>query len=163
MKKHLLLLLSVITFLSCSKSEGESTPIESKAGYIIHVKRNSKLSTGEIVANYTKAAAVHVWKAEERSFSIASLTDAINGYAFDNVTKASVKSDYTYISTSDVSQNVDPGKYFVFVVLPEQSSGGSFAYSHTVFEVRKADVVTITKIFSTSTKPLTFENWDKQD
>lgn len=164
MKKSLLLfLLPAILLMSCSKSESESTPIESNPGYIIHVKRNTKLSTGELVADYTKAAAIHVWKADGKEFSIASITDGVNGYAYDNFTKSSIKSDYTYVSTSDVTQNVDPGKYFVFVILPEQSNGGSFAYSHKTFEVKKADVITLTKIFGTSTTSLTFQEWDKQD
>lgn len=165
MKKQLLLLLLLPAVLSasCSKSESESTPVESKPGYIIHVKRNDKLSTGELVANYTKAAAIHVWKADNKDFLISSITDGVSGYAYDNTTKASIKADYTYVSSSDVTQNVDPGKYFVFVILPEQSNGGSFAYSHKTFEVKKGDVITLTKIFSTSTKSLSFEDWDKQD
>lgn len=162
MKKQLLLLLilPIMILSSCSKSS-DSTPIVGKSGYIIHVKKNSTLSTGQLVANDTKAAAIQVWKADGRTFSITSPTDAVSGYAYDSVTKTSVKSDYTYVSSFDVTNNVDPGDYFVFVILPEQTSGtGSFAYSYTNFTVKKGEVITLTKIFSSSSIGLKFQDWN---
>lgn len=165
MKTQLLLLLFLlpsIMITSCSKSS-DAAPTESKSGFILYVKKNSKLSTGELVASNLKAGVIHVWKADGKNFSITSSTDAINGYAYDNITKTSIKSNYTYVNTFTESQDADPGQYFVFVILDSSLSSGKLAYSYTTFTVKKGEFNTTTKIFASSTTSLSFQEWSKQD
>lgn len=165
MKKQLLLLallLPAILITSCSKSS-DPKPTESKSGFILYVKKNSKLSTGELVANNIKAGAIHVWKADGKDLSITSSTDAINGFAYDSKTKTSVKANYTYVNTFTESKETEPGQYFAFVILDGSLSSGKLAYSYTNFTVKKGEFNMVTKIFASSTTTASFQDWNKQD
>lgn len=162
MKKSLFLFLSIFALASCSKSD--SSPDESKSGFIINVKKNSKSSTGELVANNTNAAAIHIWKADGKDLTIKGATEAAKGNAYDNITKTFVVADYTFVNTSTETQGVEAGNYFVFVILDNnQTGGGNLAYSYTTITVKEGEFVTATKIFASTTTPAAYQLWTKQD
>ena len=162
MKRSLILFLSILTLASCSKSD--PSPLETKSGFIINVKKNSKSSTGELVATNTNAAAIHIWKADGKDLTIKGVTEAAKGNAYDNISKAFVVADYTFVNTSAETQAVDAGTYFVFVILDNnQAGGGNLAYSYTKFTVKEGEFVTATKIFASTTTPAAYQLWTKQD
>lgn len=156
------MLLPFMALNGCKKSEGVRIP--NKSGFIIYVKKNTKLSTGELVANNTKAGAIHVWKSDGKDFEISSTNDAINGFAYDKISKKSIKADYTYVSTFTESKETDAGKYFIFVILDNnQSNGGNLAYSYTNFTIDPEKFPIVTKTFASSTIAGSFQDWNKND
>jgi hypothetical protein len=162
MKRSLLLLLSIFTLASCSKSD--SAPVEDVSGFTIAVKRNTKSSTGVLTANNANAAAIHIWKADGKDLSVKSVAEAAQGNAYDNTAKAYVTADYTFVNTSSETQNVAPGNYFIFVILDNnQTGGGNLAFSYTTFTVKEGEITNATKIFASSTTNAAYQLWSKQD
>lgn len=151
------LLLFAIAFFACSKNDKKELDV--KSGFIIDIKTNSSLSTGQIISNPSSIGVIHVWKADSKNFEISSSSDAIQGYAFDKISQTSIKSDYTSFSSHFTSQ-VLPGKYFVYVTLDGSEDYGKFAYSFTTFEVAKGEIATLTKTFTTKRVSLSFEDWN---
>lgn len=161
-KKSMLLAGIIILFANCSKSKPDSADTELNSGFIIRVYINKKLTTQEIVSNSASVGAIHVWKADGKDFEIVSSTDAISGYARDKNTSRSIKSDYTTTSNS-FAMNAAPGKYFAFVILDDSETGRRFCYSHTPFEVKKGEVTTLEKKFTTKAPNLSFESWNASE
>lgn len=155
-----ILLIAVLFVVGCSKDDDPEPEIRTQ-GFSIEVKKNERLSTGEIKAQSANISVIHVWKADNKNLSIKSTTDAIKGFAFDNSTSQSVKSEYTYFS-SYAFENVDPGKYFVFVRLGNDP-GVSFAYSYTNFELGAGSAAQLKKTFTTKAIPGSYEEWNKAE
>ncbi len=116
-----------------------TTEPETKEGYIIDVKKNRKLTTGEIVVGNIQVAVIHVWKIEGNN-NVKIGNDVILGFAYDHTANKSVKANYTYVNTSHVAEQVPVGKYLVYVLLDNSIGMGRLAYSHTTFQVKKENL-----------------------
>ncbi len=160
--KYTVLLLAIL-LLSCSKKDSTTEP-ETKEGYIIDVKKNRKLTTGEIVAENTQVSVIHVWKIEgNNNVTIKNPFDAITGFAFDNTANKSVKANYTYVYKSHVSEQVPVGNYLVYVQLDESVGVGRQAYTYTTFQVKKGEFENLNKVFTSKVTTGSYEAWDKKE
>jgi hypothetical protein len=139
MKKALLMVMLTIWLFSCSKGSKPQNTNEAQSGFILDIKKNEKLATGEIVEKNTEIWAIHIWNANKADFEIRSTSDALNGYAYDKITGKSIKSDIFSV-ISPLEKKVEPGRYFVYVSLGYNVGNSRLAYSYTNFDVKKGDI-----------------------
>lgn len=156
------MVMLTIWLFSCSKDSEQQNANETQSGFILDVKKNEKLSTGEIVEKNTEIWAIHVWKANKADFEIRSTSEAVNGYAYDKITSKSIKSDIFSV-ISPLEKKVEPGRYFVFVTLGYNVGNGRLAYSYTNFEVIKGDIAFVKKVFTTQVGSRDYEEWNKKE
>lgn len=156
-KKLLILFITVAAFASCKKDEvikDDPKP----TGFSLNIYLQDKLSTGETIDRSQKAF-INVWKADGKDFEVKSSLDALSGYAYDKTSDKSIKADYQTFG-SHYGGQYPPGKYFVYVMLPEMEIPGSFAYSYTTFEVKSEQWTDLKKVFPYGTTSLNFDPWN---
>ncbi|MCX2741736.1 hypothetical protein [Pontibacter anaerobius] len=153
-----LIMLPVIMLFSCKEDDPE--PAEKRGQIILDIKKQTKDSSGKIGVK-PQYATVYVWNAENRNFDVdASGTDVYLGYALDNTSNSFKTSDYGAVGYR-MDEKIEPGKYFIFVMLPKSSSRGSLANSYTYFEVKAGEALEMEKIFSHDIESEQTEAWDK--
>jgi len=156
MKYFTLLLIPFI--FSCKKD----TPKPDKVtGFQIIVKQDTKLQSGQFVANDVPAI-VFVWKADGKDFDLTNTRDMVSGYVFDNNSGVSLKYDYT--GYAPIANNAPIGRYFVYVIITD-SGYGQYAYSYTYFNVtdNNGDIDVLKKVFTTNATTLSYEDWNKTE
>jgi hypothetical protein len=159
MKKLLILpLLFLLAFTGCKK-DGDG-PADTRLALTIFKQEQS--STGDIT-EIPASAIVHVWKAEGRDFDVAASGTDINiGYAYDKTTQTSYTANHGAVGNT-MREKIEPGRYFVYVVLPKSANAGSQAYSHTYFDIKEGQTKTLKKVFSYNVANNQFENWAKNN
>lgn len=159
MKKQLLTLLVLPAMLiaSCSKSESDVTT-DVKSSFNISVKKNYKLSTGEVMHGSATVGILNVWKIDNKNIVIDNTSDAISGFALDQDTKKSVSADYT-TSSANFQSECEPGKYLVFVILSQYAADGKLAHSDTTFVVNKGENAIVSKNFNSYSSSVGRQNW----
>ncbi len=157
MKKLLILpLLILLAFTGCKKDD--EGPSETRMALTIFKQEQS--ATGQIT-EVPVSAIVHVWKAEGRDFDVAASGADVNvGYLYDKTSQTSYTATAGAVGNS-MREKIEPGRYFVYVVLNKSSSAGSQAYSHTYFNVKEGETETLKKTFSFDAANNQFESWAK--
>lgn len=157
MKKLILLpILALIFLFSCEK---DSPKPEVPTLMNLKVMKEKKLSSGTINTE-PKTAIIHVWNAEGSEFDVAASPDIIFGYAYDKSSASFKTMKYGAIG-SVMKEKIEPGRYFVYVLLPKSSEKSSLAYSYSYFEIKAGQTLDLLKVFNYDVSPGTFEQWDE--
>ena len=161
MKKYLLFPLFLCLFLTaCKDEESDPEPEPLPSAVDADVKKQVKAASGAISAK-PASAIIHIWPADNSDFDVeASGSDVYIGYAYDKVSGEYKTAKYGSVGTR-MNEPVEPGKYFIYVLLMKSSGSGSLAYSHTYFEVKEGEKMKLSKTFSYDVPSETFEEWDK--
>lgn len=155
MKKRILLpILALIFLFSCEK---DSPKPELPTLMNLKVMIEKKLSSGTI-ATEPKTAIIHVWNAEGSEFDIAASPDILFGYAYDRSSASFKTMKYGAIG-SVMREKIEPGRYFVYVLLPKSSDSSSLAYSYSYFEIKAGQTLDLFKVFSHDIGSGTYEQW----
>lgn len=159
MKKVLLFPLFLCLFLTTAcKDEDEPEPQPTIIDVV--VRKEVETASGS-VKEEPASAIIHLWPAEDRDFDVeASGTDIYIGYAYDKNTGEYKTAKYGSVGSS-MNERIEPGKYFIYVLLMKSSRSGSLAYSHTYFEIKEGETLELEKTFSHDVPSETFEEWDK--
>ncbi len=158
--RTLIFCLALFLF-ACDKKDSSEPVLQS--GFILDVKKNEKISTGEVKEMNVSGAVVHVWKTGNDDVRIKNSSDATLGSAYNYTQSKSISSDFRFVTSYRISQNVDPGKYLIFVLLDDTNSSGKFAYSWTAFEVKQGDITNLKKVFTSRAITAAFEDWNKTE
>lgn len=159
MKKVLLLPLFLFLSLTACKDEDDPEP-EPESSIVVEVRKEVKAASGAVTKEHVSAI-IHIWPAEGRDFDVeASGSDIYIGYAYDKNS-----GDYETAENGSVgwrmNEPIEPGRYFIYVVLKKSTDSGSLAYSYRYFDVKEGEKVILTKNFSHNVPSETFEEWDK--
>jgi hypothetical protein len=156
-----LLLFPLVVFLllsSCKDKDKEKTPIPATK-VILEVMKQSKSSSGQTTLA-PASSIIHVWVADNRDFDVAASPDIHVGSVFDKTSNSFKTIKYGAIG-SRMNEAIEPGKYFVYVLLPKSSASGSLAYSYTYFEIKQGETLPLRKTFSSDIGSGQFESWEK--
>ncbi|MDO6389265.1 hypothetical protein Q4E40_03940 [Pontibacter sp. BT731] len=157
MKKFILLPILALFFLfSCEK---DSPKPELPTLMNLKVMKEKKLSSGTITTE-PKTAIIHVWNAENSEFDIDASPDIIFGYAYDKSSASFKTMKYGAIG-SVMKEKIEPGRYFIYVLLPKSSDRSSLAYSYSYFEIKAGQTLDLFKVFSYDISSGTFEQWSE--
>ncbi|PKV66887.1 hypothetical protein [Pontibacter ramchanderi] len=154
-KTILVPLLVFLLFASC-KDEKDPEPV-SETIMDLKVMKQKKSSSGQTITE-PASAIIHVWKAENREFDVAASPDIHFGYVYDKISQSYVTMNYGAIG-SKMRERIEPGKYFVFVLLPKSSDNTSLAYSYSYFEIKKGETLNLVRTFSHNVSPGAYESW----
>jgi len=159
MKKALLLPLLLCLFLTaCKEDETDPGPLETLID--VDVRKEVKAASGS-VKREPATAIIHIWPAEGRDFDVeASGSDIYIGSAYDKNSGEYKAAKYGSVG-SHMNEPIEPGKYFVYVVLMKSSKSGSQAYSYKYFDIKEGETLELKKTFSHDVPSETFEAWDK--
>ncbi|MFD2512608.1 hypothetical protein ACFSRY_01905 [Pontibacter locisalis] len=155
-KSFLLPILFLIIFTSCKDDEPEVIP---ETRLTIEVSKQEASSTGSISTERTTAI-IHVWEAAGRDFDVSKSPDIYLGNVYDNNSETYKTIEYGAIGSRMV-EKIEPGRYFVYVLLPKSNNSGSLAYSYTYFDIKKGDNLKLSKTFSHDLDEGIYEKWDK--
>lgn len=140
--KTLLILLSIISFLSCDKkADLPAAPTTGK--YYFSFYEYATLSTNEQVEVPQQISLLYIWKSDNKDFTFKNIRDL--GYAFDQISNKSIKYDYISINLYSEIGDLLPGKYFVMALT--DNTYPKYRYSYTNFEIIAGKVTSIKKIF----------------
>lgn len=156
MKKLLSFLFVGLLLASCSKKDTPKP--DTITGFQIIVKQNSKLQSGQFVANDV-AAIIYVWKADGKDFDLTNTSDMLKGYAYDKISGTSLKYDFT--GNAPIANRTPSGRYFVYVIVTA-SGYGQYSYSYSYFNVtdNNGDINEVKKVFTTNAYTGSFEDWN---
>jgi len=159
MKKILLLPLFFCLFLTaCKDDEADTGPQETTID--VEVRKEVKASSGSIKREPAKAI-IHIWPADDRDFDVeASGSDIHIGSLYDKNSGEYKSAKYGSVG-DHMNEPIEPGKYFIYVVLMKSSQSGSLAYSYKYFDVKEGETLELKKTFSHDVPSETFEAWDK--
>ncbi|GAA4434215.1 hypothetical protein GCM10023188_24880 [Pontibacter saemangeumensis] len=142
------------------KDEDEPEPEPLPSAVDADIKKQVKYSSGAIETK-PASAIIHIWSAEDADFDVeASGTDIYVGSAYDKNSGEFKTAIYGSVG-SRMKEPVEPGKYFIYVLLKKSSSSGSLAYSHTYFEIKEGENLQLKKTFSHDVPSGAYEEWDK--
>jgi len=157
MKKALLLPLFLFLLLTACKDEDDPEPVTK---VVVDTKKQEKSPDGKITT-VSASAIVHIWNAENADFDVeASGSDVYIGYIYDKNTDDYVTADYGSVG-AHMNEIIEPGKYFVYVLLMKSAGSSSLAYSYKYFEVKEGETATLKKVFSHNAPAGAFEEWDR--
>lgn len=127
---------------------------------ILKVSKQELAGAGQFTAQPTPAI-IHVWKAENREFDVpASASDIYLGFAHDKVSKTSYTADYGAVGSA-MNEEIEPGKYFIYVLLNKSANTGSLAHSYTYFEIKEGQKLNLKKTFAYNVGTEQYEDWNK--
>ncbi|WP_439882369.1 hypothetical protein ACSX1A_04215 [Pontibacter sp. MBLB2868] len=155
MKKSFILPLFFLLLLSACKDD-EPDP---ETRMIVEVKKQQQSSSGSITTEKSQAI-IHVWEAENREFDVAASPDIYLGNIYDKTSETFKTLEYGAIG-SRMSEKVEPGRYFIYILLPKSSGNGSLAYTYTYFTIKEGETLKLEKTFGFDLAEGSFEKWDK--
>ncbi len=143
----------IALFTSCGKDENPVS--ETKQGVSLEFVKNNTLTTGQVTENSFNINVVMIWKSDGKDFKYNGISDGL--YAYDNVSKTSLKADYSYTNIKSKTIDLPVGKYFITIVT-DNTEVPKLAYSYTTFIVSKSDYVKVKKNVS-GMASLTYTTW----
>jgi hypothetical protein len=159
--KFLLLFPLFVLFLfsSCKDKDDDEQQPTPATKVILEVMKQSKSSSGQ-VSLVPASAIIHMWVADNSDFDVAASPEIHVGSAFDKTSNSFKTMKYGAIG-SRMSETIEPGRYFVYVLLPKSSGSGSLAYSYTYFEIKQGETLNLKKTFGSEVGSGQFESWEK--
>lgn len=156
MKKSCLLPILILLFFSACKDKEEPAP-ETKL--TVEVRKQVKSSSGDISKERTTAI-IQIWEAQGRDFDVSKSPDIHLGNAYDSNSETYKTIKYGAIGSRMV-EKIEPGRYFIYVLLPKSSEGSSLVYSYTYFTIEEGEELNLQKTFSYNLAEGAYEAWDK--
>lgn len=157
--RNVLYTLLILLFITACKEEDTPSP---KTRYDIEVRKQIKDSAGKVTAKPTLAL-IYMWPSEGRDFDVsASGSDVYAGAVYDKNSGTLVTAKYGAVGAV-MNEEVEPGKYFVYVTLPKSSEQSSLVHSYTYFELKEGETLEVRKTFGYSLTPGQFEEWGKNN
>lgn len=141
----------------CKDTESTPTP---PTNLVLSVLKQNLSASGEITETPVSST-IYVWKADNKDFDVnASGTDIYIGYAYEKNSKSYINAQQGGIGLT-LSEELAPGRYFVYVLLPKTNKTGSQAYSYTYLNIAEGQTLTTKKVFSHNVGTKAYEEWSK--
>lgn len=155
----ILSLLALFTFGGCKKDD-EVQP-EPTADIDLGVfKITQDPATGKSVRT-PLVCTIWMWGSDNREFDIAASGSEIYvGRILDKKTQTYASAEYGAIGVQ-MTEQIKPGKYLVYVVINKSDQPGSQAYSYKYVEVGDDKKLSFKKVFSKDIGSMQYEEWDK--
>ncbi|MFT2011547.1 hypothetical protein ACMA1I_22945 [Pontibacter sp. 13R65] len=157
MNKKILFLFFIVLMSAC-KRDNEPAP-EPVSRFILSVSKETMSSTGEITAEPIKAI-IHVWKAENSNFDVNASPNLFVGEVYDKTSGTFRSIEYGAIGTK-MNEMLQPGRYFVYVLLPKSTGSSDLAYSYTYIDIKEGKNLSLTKTFKYTTGAGMYDAWVK--
>ncbi len=131
----------VIAMYGCGDS-GEVEPRQKLTGFILRVKAENKLSTGEIKLEETSGNFLRIWKAEGKSFDSFNKPVEDSKYLYDSNSKTSFEYDHL-VTGGTMSKEIDPGRYYFHI---QTGQDGRLNYTAGYVEIEKENDLVVYEI-----------------
>ena len=150
--------LFLLVFAGCKKDD-EVNPIPTGDIDLGIYKSMLDPATGK-TSKQAVQCTIWMWKTDNRSLDLAgSGSEIYVGRILDKNTKGYVSAEYGAIGIN-MREEVETGKYLVYVFINKSDQKGSQAYSYTNIEVKKDKKITIQKTFSQDIGTQQYEEWN---
>lgn len=153
MKTTLLTLLMVLLLVGCSDSP---EPLEFNEIVTITVTQENELSGGQVTEEQVGTIFM-IFDANGKSFTVNSYADLLDGYAYDQTSQTSYEYEHAEVRASGVwSKAIDPGDYFLAVIVSDTNDG---RYSYTSFTIEEGKDTELKKVFAEFGARYSHDSW----